>query len=143
MERKYISILDKRQVSAQQYLVELVLDRKARKNKKVLPDKFWNEPLYKNDYKVQIIAASNLLKYFKFEDILFALNSKDGNWIFSLGYKGLIDIIKKHRVINKIEEVKAVSSVESIKNVDEKNIYRKPSVTPKKSTINRLRELDG
>jgi len=137
-----LSPIDRRKVSNQQYLVELMFYRKSKKDNKPLPDKFWNHSLYKLDYKRQIVYASNLLKYFPIEDIISGLESKDGNWIYSLSYKGLIDVIKKHKVVKKIEKTVIENTISNIKEVDEQNIYKVSKPLPKKNIINKLRELD-
>ena len=141
--KKIVSRFSGHETSPSHFLVEIAMMRKAVKDKKTLPQNFWNSPLYKNEYKLQIVKASNLLKYFSLEDIVRGLESKDGSWIYSLSYKGLIDIIKKHQSLNKIEvrQVEKSNAVILDINPDNANIAPK-SAPPKKSTINKLRMLD-
>ena len=142
--KKIVSRFSGHETSPAHFLVEIAMMRKAAKDKKTLPQNFWNSPLCKNEYKLQIVKASNLLKYFSLEDIVRGLESKDGSWIYSLSYNGLIDIIKKHQSLNKIEikQVEKSNAVILDINPDNANIAPK-SAPPKKSTINKLRELDG
>lgn len=141
--KKIISRFTGHETTPSHFLVEIAMMRKAIKDKKTLPQNFWNSPLYKNEYKLQIVKASNLLKYFSLEDIIRGLESKDGSWIYSLSYKGLIDIIKKHQSLNKIEvrQVEKSNAVILDINPDNANIAPK-SAPPRKSTINKLRSLD-
>lgn len=141
--KKIISRFTGHETTPSHFLVEISMMRKAIKDKKPLPQNFWNSPIYKSEYKLQIIKAANLLKYFSLEDIMRGLESKDGSWIYSLSYKGLIDIIKKHQSLNKIEVRQIESSNKNIIDVNPNNVNIAPkSAPPRKSTINKLRMLD-
>lgn len=141
MEQKYISRLTGKETKPSQFLTEIAVKRQADKQRKFLPAQFWKSPLWKTIYTQQIAAASRLLRFYTVEEILAGLESKEGNWIYSLSYKGLIDIINKYKALKKIETIKIE---EHTIVVDENNITQKPKVLPnKKSTINKLRELDG
>lgn len=90
-----------------QFLAELVCLREGRKKGKSTPPNFWNLPEWKKTYSRQVSLANGLLKLFNFESILLALNDRAGNWIFSLSFPGLIDIIKAKEVSLAKEEVRA------------------------------------
>lgn len=140
-QKKYISRLTGKETKASQFLTEIAVKRQADKQRKFLSAQFWKDPLWKTVYTQQIAAASRLLRFYSVEEILTALESKEGNWIYSLSFKGLVDIINKYKTVKKIETAKIE---EHTIVVDENNITQKPKVLPnKKSTINRLRDLDG
>lgn len=141
MEQKYISRLTGKETKPSQFLTEIAVKRQADKQRKFLPAQFWKSPLWKTIYTQQIAAASRLLRFYTVEEILAGLESKEGSWIYSLSYKGLVDIINKYKALKKIETIKIE---EHTIVVDENNVTQKPKVLPnKKSTINKLRELDG
>jgi len=71
--------------------------RESKKSGVQLPPKFWNNQDYKKKYKLQLIAALSLLKIFSIQDILDGLRCKEGNWIYSLKFNGLIDIINNEK----------------------------------------------
>lgn len=76
-----------------QKLAELICRRYFGKDGIDLPTKFWHDIRYAKHYKLQIIKANALLKIYKFEAILAALNSKEGKNIWSLTASWLEPII--------------------------------------------------
>jgi hypothetical protein len=83
--------------------------REAKKSGVTLPPKFWNVQEYKKKYKLQVIAALSLLKIFSIQDILEGLRCKEGSWIYSLRFNGLIDIINTEKT--KRERAEAIADV--------------------------------
>ncbi len=123
------------------YLAELAVTRHANYLKIPLPVKFWNTDEWKKEYKQQIIAANSLLKLFELEVILAALNSKDGNWIYSLNQPKLIDLAKREEARITIERKFAETSKKL--EYDPANINAVPKVQGKSNAISKLRGLDG
>lgn len=56
---------------------------------KELPPKFWCDPRFSRDYRLQIMKAHALLKQYSGPAIIAALNSKQCNKVYSLGAKWL------------------------------------------------------
>jgi hypothetical protein len=128
----------------QHYLVELVCIRKSKKQKIPMDsEKWWNHINWKKDYARQIALAHGLLKLFTPESIIAALNSKEGNWIFSLSFKGLAEIIKNN-------EVREVHKAKVAKIIDNKDLtFEEIAVQEisqirlnKKSSIDKLKEIE-
>lgn len=139
MEQKtLISKFSGKQCQAPQYFAEVMCMRKASKEKKHLPNNFWNSPLWMQHYRGQIVAAQNLLKYFSPELIIKALETKDCNWTYSLRYAGIIPAIKKLQAEEKIQKAKE----ERILEVDVNNTLVKPIVPKKKTIKSKLEELE-
>lgn len=133
-----ISKFSGKQCQAPQYFAEIMCMRKASREKKHLPNNFWNSPLWMQHYKGQIIAAQNLLKYFSPELIIKAIESKECNWTYSLRYSGVLPAIKKFQVEDKVQKAKE----ERVLEVDENNTLIKPSVPKKKTVKSKLEELE-
>jgi len=129
--------------SPAQYIAELVCARKGKKQNIPMIDKFWQQPEWKTYYQRQIGLAHGLLKLFDAESIIIALNSKDGNWIFSLGTPKLISIIQNihdsREREKKIEEYKNTEPNIEIK-FEEQAVQEVAQIRQKKNSI--LKELE-
>lgn len=121
--------------SASQYIAELVCTRYAKKNNIPMLDKFWNQPELKPFYTRQISLAHGLIKLFNAESIVIALNSKDGNWIFSLATKKLVDIIKliESKKVNDIKKIEYEQSKEI--SFEEKAVQEVAQIRASKKSI--------
>jgi len=129
---KYDSKYTDKKVSAAQVVTEKICESIARKNKKVLPIKFWELPEYNKIFKRQIIAANKLLKVFSCEAIIKALSDPQTKWMYSLSIPNLIPFIEKYQ-----------KELESHKTIDIKpsDITQKPRpVTPHKNILDKLDE---
>lgn len=138
------SLIDGHDCTEHHYLVELVMQREAKKRGDTLPSKFWNLDLYKKKYKLQVIAARSLLKIFSIEQILDGLRCKDGNWIYSLQYRNLIDIIsteikKKEKNSKIIPQVKIPIEVQ----VEKSETLVRPRTQPKENIMDKLDNIDA
>lgn len=121
---------------APHYLAELSV---TRKNKgKSLPIKFWNLPEYKREYKLAIQSAHSILKIFSIEVILAALNSKEGNWIYSLRCNQLVELANKEKNRLAVEQ-KIIAAKPKIE-YNESNVTHVPKTQAKPSSINQLRD---
>lgn len=125
------------------YFAEIMCMRKAKKEKKFLPANFWNLPSWSEHYKQQVVAASNLLKYFSPTLIDKAIETKECNWTYSLRYSGVLLAIKRIEAECKLRG--GAANLESKKErvvVDENNVTAKPTVQPKKTSRSLLEELE-
>lgn len=82
-----------KEVTAAQYLAELICERLAKKKKKDLHYRFWLSPEWEKEYKGQIAAANKLLSKFDIKHIIAALSTYHGQKIYSLRAPHLVDII--------------------------------------------------
>jgi len=122
----------------QHYLVELVCIRKSKKqNIPMSSERWWQDSNWKKDYARQIALAHGLLKLFSPESIINALNSKEGSWIYSLSYKGLVEIIKNHEVKDRVVDVEEHIEFEEIAVKEVAQIKLN-----KKSAIDKLMEME-
>ena len=79
-----------------QYIAELMCLRMAENsNEGSLGIKFWNNGKWKKTYQHQIILANRLVKEFDEGLLIKALNSKEGQSIYSLRNKRLTEIVHK------------------------------------------------
>ncbi len=80
-------------VSTAHYLAELMCERKAKKERKILIERFWKDDYWKKFYVDQIRAAYSLLKLYSEQAILLGVQDKSINWCYSLRIKMLPSII--------------------------------------------------
>ena len=79
-----------------QYMAELMCLRMAENsNEGSLGFKFWNKGKWKKTYQHQIIVANKLVKEFDESLLIQALNSREGQSIYSLRNKRLTEIAHK------------------------------------------------
>ncbi len=67
--------------------------RKGKKENIPTPPGYWSMPEWKIFFKQQILAANKLMKIYPFEVLVAAVNNKKTNWIYSLHYPGLKQIL--------------------------------------------------
>lgn len=80
-----------------QYLAEIICQRRADKEKVgTLPYKFWNLPKWNKLYVRQVGLANKLVKKHG-DDFISFIKSRSGNWIISLGIKGIEDKYAKYK----------------------------------------------
>tara|TARA_R100001163_G_C4966540_1_gene128196 strand:+ start:194 stop:625 length:432 start_codon:yes stop_codon:yes gene_type:complete len=122
-------------VSAPQYITEFVCEKKAQKENKELPIKFWEISEWRKYFRYQITIANSLLKDFPEEAIIAALKDRRCWKTYSLRSPFLQSIIKEKEALIKDREATDYEIVEkeSIKHKTNNN---------KKSIISKLRELD-
>src|SRR3972149_4018284 len=87
----YNSNYTNKKVTAANYLIEILFEKIAKREKKELPQKFWNHSDWSKQYKIQIIHANTLLKEFPISVIIAALNDQQCWKITSLGARFLLD----------------------------------------------------
>ena len=127
-------------ISGAQFIAENMIDRQARKDGKVLPDKFWNSEIYKRNFQLQLRFANSLLKTYSVAAIISALRTPTGKRIYSLSAKWLDAIIKgeQERIDRENKKVADVTNVpEEICN----NEFIPPSFPANKSELSKLKGL--
>lgn len=124
-------------VRSDQYIIELICEKKAATEKKDLPVKFWQDPEWSKFFKSQLRKCNILLKKYSADSIIKALQDKKSWNIYSLFAPWLEDIIiqyeksKKEPRLNKVEEKPQMSS----------GTFRKQSFQNKKNIKDILEDL--
>ncbi len=136
--KKYKSPVDGRECKAPHYVADLMCSRMGHKNGEQLTDKYWNKPQWESVYKQQLIAVYGLLKIHDESAIIGALNSKEGQRIYSLRAPHLDRLIAVEA--EKIQKLESREIEVKDYGVDINAKPRKPF--GKQSGISRLRELD-
>lgn len=114
-------------VTVDNYIAELIFQRRAEYNKTTLPFQFWNNAKYKKDYVIQLIHINKLLERLSSSAIIKAFkNSK------------AISILNKKMVTLAEEYQKELDSKEKI--IDKSDLKSEKPSSPF-GQINRLTEL--
>lgn len=124
-------------VSAAQYITELICEHKARIEKLDLHYRFWTNKEWSRYYRDQIATANKLLQKYSPKAIIRALNDKKSEKIYSLRAPHLLPIIDQHEAIIKTENT---DLSEDIDRSDNKTFRQK--TRSKNSILSRLKELD-
>lgn len=124
-------------VTAAQYITEIICEKLAKKNKKTLPLKFWENDEWSKFYRQQIIVANGLLKIYSDKAIVAALKNKRAWSIYSLRAPHLDAIIQEEEAkINKVTTDNVIE-VSDKENLTHRTTEAKPSI------ISKLRKLDN
>lgn len=108
----YVSISTGESCTAAQLLAEMMVLRRASKQKVKLTGHFWKVEPWRKYYGEQIIAANALLKIFAPKAIFQALKRKECSWQYSLRTKGLSDIIREEQTKFEAEQANLQKSAE-------------------------------
>jgi len=73
------------------YLVELICEKSAKKDKKALPNKFWSLLEWKKSFRLQILHANKLLKKYDITPIVKSLNKREARNVYSLGANFILE----------------------------------------------------
>ena len=124
-------------VSAPQYITEFICEKKAQKDRKELPIKFWEIKEWRNYYRYQITLANKLLKEFPATSIMAALKDKRCWRTYSLRAPMLYGIIEEKEKEATVRE--SETSYDVAKKEDD---ITHRSANNQKSILSKLRELD-
>lgn len=98
MAKKYISkYSNNKEVSAAQYITELICENKAKKDKLDLHYRFWLNKEWASYYKNQIASAYKLVKKYDDTAIVRALKNEKAAKIYSLRAPHLTPIIEEEQ----------------------------------------------
>lgn len=133
---KYISKYSNgKEVSAAQYITELICENKARIEQKDLHYRFWNNKEWSSFYKNQIFTAHRLLKKNSAKAIIAAIKDKQCYRTYSLRSKFLPAVIKKHEKILSKQNKDVTIDLDR-----DKSTYKKQQTT--KNILSKLKDLD-
>lgn len=124
-------------VTAAQYITELICEKLAKKQKKVLIQQFWKNSDWSKFYKQQILAAYGLLKLYPEKAIIAALKAKASWNVYSLRAPHLDKMIRAEQSALELE----LKSKDVIEVNDDKEVlsHRKPE--EKTGLFDKLRGL--
>lgn len=134
---KYISKYSNgKEVSAAQYITELICENKARLEKKDLHYRFWTNKIWSRYYRDQIATANKLLQKYDAKSIVNALKDTQACKIFSLRAPHLTAIIDKHQKLLEAENKNFTLDI----NRESAGSFR--SATKRNNILSKLKELD-
>ncbi len=130
-------------VTAAQYIIETICEKKALSEGRALSLKFWNNPDWEKFFKMQLRKCHSLLKKYSEKAIIRALEDKRTYKTYSLHAPWLLPIIEEHQRIveadaKRIAELKPLEAMTT--NSPNTNIRVAPT---KKNALSKLRDLDG
>jgi hypothetical protein len=127
-----------KEVSAAQYITELICERKALIDKIDLHYRFWTNKVWSSFYRNQIASAHKLLQNYSDKAIVRALCSEGGRRIYSLRAPSLKSIIEK--------EQKKIDGENTHLTIDlnrPKNIKFGTKNNKNKSIFSKLKDIDN
>lgn len=138
MANKYISKYSNgKEVSAAQYITEIICEKRAKQNKEDLHFRFWISKKWSGFFRNQIGTANKLIQKYKTDAIVRALKDKGSDKIYSLRAPFLIPIIERYEKIIESENQELTKSYERKKDI------KFGKSTSKKNIISKLRGLDN
>lgn len=126
-----------KQVSAAQYITELICENKAKINKEDLNYKFWITPKWSKYYRDQISSANKLVKKYNPMAVVKALKDSQAERIYSLRAPHLIPIIEKYQ--KQLDTTNKNFTLEIDRQT--KKTYKKDKIN--KNIISRIKEIDN
>ena len=138
MAKKYISKYSNgKEVSAAQYITEIICENKAKKDKLDLHYRFWLNKVWSAYYRNQIATAYKLVAKYNDIAIVRALKNDMASKIYSLRAPHLIPIIEKE------EKALALENKNLSKEFDrsENKVYNTKNLK-NKSILSKLKELE-
>jgi len=127
-----------KQITAAQYITEIICERKAKNTKKDLHYRFWTNKLWEKFYKDQIASAHKLLKKYEDTAIIRALNSDKAQKIYSLRAPFLIPIIEQEQ-----QKLQNENKELSLKLHRPANVNFNRSIHKQSNIISKLKDLDN
>ena len=134
---KYISKNCGQEVTAAQYVAELMISRQAQRNNVALPFKFWNFEVHKKPFMSQLFKANALLKLYP-EEVLVSAIEKTG-WLCTLMWKDIDSILEKELAEFELKKKLAKDSPK-FEEVDVNTSQKKFS--SKQGKLSKLKNLD-
>lgn len=123
-------------VSAAQYITEIICEHKAQMNRIDLHYRFWVTKEWASYYRNQIGTANKLLKKYHPKAIIKALNDSKATKIYSLRAPHLLAIIEHYQTVVEQENNELTTDYDRKENVVHRKTNSKPSI------ISKLRDLE-
>jgi hypothetical protein len=124
-------------VSAAQYIAEIVCERVAKKQNKDLHYRFWVNDEWAKEYKGQLAASYKLLKQYDAKAIINALQTPSGRKIYSLRAPHLSAMIdKEQKILDSQPELQ-------VKKIDRHLLNKGKTEVKPSNILDKLRDIDG
>lgn len=138
MAKKYISRYSNgKEVSAAQYITELICEKKAKQNREDLHFRFWLSKKWSAFYRNQISSANKLVQKYNPNAIVKALNDDKAAKIYSLRAPFLLPIIEHY------EKLLASQNIEITKEYNRDTDITFGKQTKKTNIISKLKDIDN
>ena len=112
---KYVSKYTTKLVTPANHIVEILMERLAKKNRLTLTQEFWLDPAFKREYNLALIQVSKLLAAFSEEILLEALRRNE--WAYSFHpIKSYLPKIQREFELKKITESQTTEVVKDSTN---------------------------
>lgn len=137
MTEKYISkYSNNKEVSAAQYITEIICENRAKQNGEDLHFRFWLSKKWSVFFRNQIGTANKLIKKYKPNAIIRALKDKQASKIYSLRAPFLVPIIERYEKIIESENQTLM------KEYQRKTDIKFGKTSNHKNIISKLKDLD-
>ncbi len=124
-------------VTAAQWIVEYLCEKKAKNEGKELPTQFWKLPVWAKFFRSQIHTANQLVKKHGEEAVIAAIKNPKFSWAYSLRAPGLDAVILEERRTLLLKQPKGPSE-----NYDSIDVNAKPQQDFSSAYLgDRLRDL--
>lgn len=130
-----------KQVSAPQYIVECLCEKKAKKEGKDLPTQFWILPEWAKFYRSQIATANSLVKKHGEAIVLAALKNPKASWMYSLRCPGFDGILLEEGRTASLKEQMAQAENKDVGDIPEIDINAQPKHFKQKNKADALEDL--
>lgn len=126
-----------KEVSAAQFITEIICEHKAKIDNKDLHYRFWTTPYWAKFYRNQISSAHKLIKKYNEKAIIAALKLQESSRTYSLRSPVLIKLIE--------QEAKKIASHNNdfSLDIDRKTNKQHKTNQIKRNIISKLEELDN
>jgi len=125
-------------VTAAQYIIELVCEKKAKFDKTELPIKFWNLPQWSGFFRRNLRKVHALLKQFDERAIIRALNLPQFNNSYSIFTDRFMGLVEQEQ--GKLDQKSEIETIQTPINRDTIDSKPRPQVV-KDTLLTRLDEI--
>jgi len=125
-----------KEVSAAQYITEMICEKRAKREKRDLHYRFWINKEWAAYYRNQIASANKLVKTHNELAIIKALNNPKSEKIYSLRAPHLLAIIEEEEKILESKNQDLSITLERKSDI----VYSKPKI--KNNIISKLKDLE-
>jgi hypothetical protein len=126
-----------KEVSAAQFITEIICEHKAKIDNKDLHYRFWTTPYWEKFYRNQISSAHKLLKKYEAKAVISALKLPESSQTYSLRSPFLTKLIEQES-----KKILAQNNDFSLE-IDRKTKKQHKQTTIKRNIISKLEELDN
>lgn len=121
-------------VTGAQYVTEYICEKKAKKEKRVLPSNFWDLPEWNKFFRHQIVLANRLLKKYSVAAIVNATKRKEAWWMTSLGAPKFEELVIEEYNVLKAQEASLKTEI----TINTENPVIRPTFNNNKSIRGKL-----